>query len=380
MERNIRIIAAKTITKEGQVYLQYTVQSNGDLKTFERPYYGKDGKIDPEVDTILALAKKHADEEVNVFEETEEGFDDYSCEEQENVEEKETLPSYPIRSLTVYTEPHKEAKVNKNYKGMLATGLAGVFAGFFIACAFRACGNVAKSNNPEETYTATTDRNSIVSENTTKLSFLSKAAYTNGVNNLCKYLNEELGFNYQPVDLNSFYYIANMDKITQSTFTELVNECYLPDTDVAIIQSAFNITSDLKTKFGQSGKIDVDFEKIFYDDEMVKVSNDYSEEYNKITTAKIDEKQAVAQAVVDKLEKFMIVEPESGYNTLPVGSEFIFNRIVADIITIKAGEIEVETSQAVMTEINNITDVIKQLGGNFNCLESDQILQNQKTK
>ena len=56
----MRIINAETVLRDGTLYLHYTMEKNGDIKDFERPYYGKDGNVDAEVQQILFLAQKQS--------------------------------------------------------------------------------------------------------------------------------------------------------------------------------------------------------------------------------------------------------------------------------------------------------------------------------
>ncbi len=332
MEKNIRIITAETVVRDGQLYLHYAIENNGIIKDFERPFYGNDGKVDPEVENILFLANKH----------------------NKNDEVK------PVRDLTVYEEPAENAKVSRNYKGLIASGLAGVLIGVGVMAACRSCENKGQVVTPKDDET----NEPVIEQEQNQIIYMTEEQYHNGVNELCNHLNETLGFNYQPVDLNSFYYSANMDKVSEELFNKLVSESYIPDTDIAIIQSTFNITSDLKTKFGQTGKMNIDFDKVFIDEQMVELSNQYSSKYNTIANASTED----IQTILDGLDEFMFEKPEYGYNTLPVGGEFIFNSIISDTIGIKAGEKGVATSAAFNEELSDVTDYVKALQHNLNCM------------
>lgn len=367
---NIRILNAEIADKEGEKYIRYTMEINGLLYDHELPVYDKEGNKNPVVDDILSLAQKKEKPEMVVP--VEEDICDSKEKELSEDEDSE------VENVTVYNEPKKNAKISKETKGYIAAGLAGILIGMGILAIFKGCDS-SKKNDIDSQKDAINDINNQPSieqpkEEELKIVYITEEEYQKGVIELCDHLNEGLGFNYKPVDLNAFYYSANMDNISNELFTKLVNENYLPDTDVDIIQSTFAVASDLITTFGQTGKMDVDFSKIFVNNEMVEVSERYAKEYEKIATS--DSEQI--KDIVTSLENYMIVNPEEEYNTLPVGGQAIFNWTIADTIGIISESKGVATSDAFKEKTDDITRYIKALSGEFECMiveEADKKLQ-----
>lgn len=338
----VRIINAETILRDGTLYLHYTVERNGSIKDFERPYYDKDGDVDPEVQNILLLAKKHLSSNEETKEEEE------SC-----------------KNLVVYQEPSKDAKVSRNYASLVASGLAGVLVGIAIMAGIKGCTKSDVPSKDDKDVPTTPDE--VVSEEETKINYMTEEEYLTNVQILCKYFNEEFGFQYQPKDLNSFYYFANMENIPQDLFDKLVMEGYIPDTDVGILQDAFAIISDLKTKGVQSDTIDFEFDKMFVDKRMIEKAEYYQNVHNKLNTSTKEE----IKSYVTEMDDFMTADVRKGYNLLPVGGRFIFGHIVADVISVKAYQDGICTSEAFDDKINDLTQPMFMMQQSLDCMVVD---------
>ncbi len=359
-----KITNVEVFTKDGQLYVRYNVESNNKVKVFERPYYDKDGKVDPEVENILIIAKQ-------MEKKSEENVDKGS-------KTKEIVPS-PVNNLVVYKEPKTatSSKTTRNILGYIAVGLAGALIAAGIMAGSKSCSKT--QNNDEPASDIDIDNNPVIEQQDdtdTKIVYMTEEQYLNGVQELTNHLNETLGFNYKPVDLNAFYYSANMDNISDELFTKLVAEQYIPDTDTDIILSTFNITSDLRTKFVVDNNIGVDFSKVFVDNDVIQVSEQYKTKYNNIFTQSSQTAAENSKNTLDDINNYMFDDVEAGYNTLPTGGQFVFNCLVSETIGIKAGEMGVSVTPAFESEISDLSDYVNGLRNHLNCttMEPEKVL------
>lgn len=351
MKDNARIINVSTIMKDGQLYLQYTIENNGDIKEFERPYYDQNGNIDPEVANILEIAKK--------------------------IDSRERETEKPVRDLVVYTEPSSKFKISRNTLGTIAAGLAGVLIGVGIMAATRGCSKQQNSVNQD----VPTNDDTVIEQNDDemKISYMTEEEFTSGVKALTNYVNETLGFDYKPVDLTSLYFSANMSHISNDLFKKLVTECYLPDTDMDIALNTLSALDSLQSTIGVEGtskdRIDFDFSKLFVDKTAVEVNEYYKTKYNSVKSAS----KETTQEIVKELESYMFMDSTKGYNNLAAGERLAFNNYVADAIAIAASAKGVSMSSAFDTTINEttVTDYINSLTDKMNCLavtEAEKVL------
>lgn len=361
MENKRKISDVKTIAKDGQLYLQYNVESNGKIKRMERLYYDKNGNIDPEVAAILDIAKKMHEKNKN-----------------DNQDKDIKLPIKSENHVIPYKKPEdfpEKAKVSKNILGYIATGLAGALlaSGIMIAC--HSCDQSSENETQKDELDNLNNEPTIIEqdEEITKIKYISKEQYLNGVQSLTNYLNT-LGFNYQPVDINAFYYSANMDNISNDLFIELVNENYLPDTSDSIIDYTFGVTDDLVT-FALKNKsmADVDFDSIFVDSNVAKVCDYWANKYDAVQNDRtevfknnsINITGSTTESVFNDLFSFVISEPEKGYNILPTGAQFIMDCIIFDPIMAVSQSNGMSYSQPLDYEIHDMSSYVTVLDGNM---------------
>lgn len=356
MENTKKIFNVKTTTKNGQLYLCYSVNSNGQINDFEIPYYDQNGKIDPEVAAILDIAKK-----------SEEKDKDNSEQNSSN-----KLPVKQDTRVTIYKKPEempKSANISKDILGYVAAGLGGVLIGVTIMAACRGCSKQKTTN-----YNSDTDSDTKIEQTEDTIEYISEEEFTNGVKELTSYVNGAFGFTYQPVELTALYYSANMDVISNDLFAKLVSEAYLPDTDMDIAIKTLSVLDSLQSTTGVEGvskdRIDFDFSKLFIRQDAIDINNYYKEKYNAISSASLEQ----IVAIVDELEDYMLMDVTKGYDNLSAGEQLIFNNYVADAISIAANSKDVHTTSAFDTQINNVTvtKYVDSLSGKLACMTAEE--------
>lgn len=425
MKDNVNISNVETISKDGLPYVKYTITIGDVSKNYERPIYNEDGQLDSIAEAVINLANKEREANVvdfaDIEQETEQNknknfgltYEDmqpnvYIPDDEEILEDDNEIEEEPVEvkedhkntkstisNLNVYNEPKNNAKMSRNIVGYIASGLAGSIITLAIlkGCSAKPAktlsddekGNIVKDPVVEEDVNANNSKEDRNPEDT-KIIYLTEEEYHQNVEALTNYLNEEFNFNYKPVDVNAFYYSANIDKIPNDVFKTLVEENYLPDTDIDIVRYAFNITSDLGTLFLKDKKMsNMDFSKIFADNDVVKVCDEWSKNYdavqkNRSTVLKdnnIDTEGSTTEKIYNELIDFVIEEPTKGYNILPTGAKFIMNSIVFEPVMAVAQTNGMPANQPLDYELHDMSSFIKSLDDQFNCVTKDD---EEKTK
>lgn len=380
--------------KDGNMYVSYDKEGLKGISHHEQPYYDEKGEISPEVAVILDKAQKTAEEESKPSETTE--------------TENGVINTYSV--VPYDGKVDKESFFSKN-KHLIAGLLIG---GVITAGIFGICNSCSKEDNSSRDLALLDDNLEQNDEEVLEtVKYITMDEYQNGVKDLCKYLNDDLHFDYLPTDVTSFYYYANMDNIDTDLFNQLVSEGYIQDNEMDIVSSTFKITSALRTKAIKDSKIDFDFSKIFVDSKSIENSINWSKKYNYMlgnyvqfpyfdSFKDLDELEIIdldveydklnkteqeqldsnisttferASEVMDEVESYTVVEPYE-YYALPIGGRDICNWVVLESICIKAGEIGVSHSEAFETEMNDLTRGISNIRANFeDCvLEEEKVL------
>lgn len=293
-------------------------------------------------------------------------------------------------NVAVVAEPSKFAKmkasVKKNSDKIIATGLTIlVVAGAVILY----LSNRNKNNNDTTNTISYTDEE-------LKTIYIDKETYLENVKGLSEYLSEYGNKNIKPVDVNSFYYIANMDNIKPSIFKELVEEGYLPESETDIIISALGIMDDLRDTNALNAingqNANVDYSKIFVNSRTAKVFTESQNKYNvfvetakKSTRGEILEGTQTAIPVRDELTSIATEEDnyELGENTLGVdiqefgtlspAEQFIYNNIHAKTFDILAANYGIDVGGAARTKrINDISNLVVSLREEFSCMPTEE--------
>ncbi len=228
--------------------------------------------------------------------------------------------------LVVYTPQEeiakKKFKLTKNKKVRVVAGtLAFLVLLGAIVLGTRSC---KKDNRNVDTETTVS-----YSDDELKVIYIDKETYLQNVQTLAQYLNNYGNKNVKPVDVNSFYYLANMDNIKSSTFKELVEEGYLPESETDIIIQALGIMDDLRDTVALEGiagkEASVDYSKIFVNSRTAKVFSSAQDVYNDaVRTSQGDTRDSILEdksaPIKDQLTKLGEIEDnyELGENTLNV--------------------------------------------------------------
>lgn len=215
----------------------------------------------------------------------------------------------------------KKFKLTKENKSRVVAGsLAFLILVGAIALGVKSCKKDGKSGS---------DTTISYTEEELKVIYIDKETYQKNVQSLAQYLNEYGNKNVKPVDLNSFYYLANMDNIKSSTFKELVDEGYLPESETDIIIQALGVMDDLRDTVALEGiagkEASVDYSKIFVNSRTAKVFSSTQDLYNNaVKTAQGDTRDSILEdknaPIKDQLTKLGEIEDnyELGENTLDV--------------------------------------------------------------
>lgn len=356
MNRNIKITNVKTVERDGEIYVQYSIFNNGKIDDFERPMYDKNGNTDPEVANLLALAKKH-EEQASA----------------EVVTEEEVTPEQ--KKLVVYKEKGFFAK---NWK-LITTGLAGVALGAAIVLLANSC----------ETEVPKTDDIPVEDQidDQMTITYMTQDDYIQGVKDLNRYLNETLGYKYQGMDLTCFYYICNMENVSNDLLAMLLSEGFLPNNENQIMQESFNISADLINKSIENylaGKeTNIDYSKMFMDENVVKVFNKGQDQFNSMIGA--DTK--TMEEIMTKQNNYVLgLDSIDGktINTMPVGAVDMYHLLVSTTLDIAGGlgdltsEVPVgvsvggEARQSIITDNTKLCNALNQEFINLMVNEADK--------
>lgn len=228
--------------------------------------------------------------------------------------------------ITVYTPQEeiakKKFKLTKNKKVRVVAGtLAFLVLLGAIVLGARSCKKDNRNTGAETTVSYSDDELKVI--------YIDKETYLQNVQTLAQYLNNYGNKNVKPVDVNSFYYLANMDNIKSSTFKELVEEGYLPESETDIIIQALGIMDDLRDTVALEGiagkEASVDYSKIFVNSRTAKVFSSAQDVYNDaVRTSQGDTRDSILEdksaPIKDQLTKLGEIEDnyELGENTLNV--------------------------------------------------------------
>lgn len=214
---------------------------------------------------------------------------------------------------------NKKFKLNKDKTKRIIAGTLAVLviAGSSILI-FKSCSK-NKDNGNSISYT----------DEELKTIYINKETYLKNVQTLTEYLNTYGNSNIKPVDVNSFYYLANMDNIKNSVFKELVDEGYLPESETDIIISSLGIMDDLRDTVALNGikgtEATVDYSKIFVNSRTAKVFASAQNIYNDaVRTSQGDTRDSILEdknaPIKEQLTKLGEIEDnyELGENTLEV--------------------------------------------------------------
>lgn len=228
--------------------------------------------------------------------------------------------------IVVYTPQEemakKKFKLTKNKKVRVVAGtLAFLVLLGAIVLGARSCKKDNRNAGTETTVSYSDDELKVI--------YIDKETYLQNVQTLSQYLNNYGNKNVKPVDVNSFYYLANMDNIKSSTFKELVEEGYLPESETDIIIQALGIMDDLRDTVALEGiagkEASVDYSKIFVNSRTAKVFSSAQNVYNDaVRTSQGDTRDSILEdksaPIKDQLTKLGEIEDnyELGENTLNV--------------------------------------------------------------
>lgn len=287
----------------------------------------------------------------------------------------------------------KEEMAKKNFKlkkdkkrKTIAGTLAVIVVAGSIILAFKSCKKDKKVN---------TDVKSSVSYSDEELKtiYIDKETYLQNVQSLAQYLNSYGNKNVKPVDLNSFYYLANMDNIKSSTFKELVEEGYLPESETDIIIKALGIMDDLRDTVALEGiagkEASVDYSKIFVSSRTARVFSSAQDLYNDaVRTSKGDTRDSILEdknaPIKTQLTQLGEMEDnyELGENTLDVNipefgtlsaaEQVIYYNLQSKTFDILLANYGVSVGgEARDYRIDDIANLVVSLRGEFACLQDE---------
>lgn len=349
MENNQRIKNFNTFTKDGEIWVSYCTGENGE-NYHERPMYNEMGEVDPEVANIMFKANESAEEVIDENEVLEETI----------VSDSVALVPTKTGEVIVYNTP-ENSELDKGfmdkYGHLIGVGLAGILIGASIVALAKGC-----ENDKNHVILPNPDADSTIEQEVETIKYITKDEYIDGVKTFTQSLNTNYGFTYQPSQLTSFYYVANMENISDELFADLVKEGYIPDTISKLLVNTFEVTGSVRTKNLQTGISNLDYEKLFVDGNMAEVAETWEAKYN--ACADLES----MPAVLAELEDFVIVSPESGYNELPTGGREIFNWTIGESIYTKAEFNGVEATTALKEESADMTTVMTVYSNEFACI------------
>lgn len=292
-------------------------------------------------------------------------------------------------SVVVAVPKEKMAKkkfklVKDNKKRIIAGTLAVlVVAGSIILI----CKSCSKDKNEDNKTTIS------YTEDELRTIYIDKENYLKNVKSLTEYLNTYGNSNVKPVDVNSFYYLANMDNIKSSVFKELVDEGYLPESETDIIISSLGIMDDLRDTISLNGikgvEATVDYSKIFVNSRTAKVFTAAQTLYNDVVkTSQGDTRDSILEdknaPIKEQLTKLGEIEDnyQLGENTLEAdvqefgtlspAEQVIYNNIQAKSYDILLANYGVSVGgKARDTRIEDISNLVVSLRDEFACLTDE---------
>ncbi len=295
--------------------------------------------------------------------------------------------------ITVYTPQEeiakKKFKLTKNKKVRVVAGTLAflVLLGAIVLGARSCKKDRSAGNNTTVSY----------SDDELKVIYIDKETYLQNVQSLAQYLNNYGNKNVKPVDVNSFYYLANMDNIKSSTFKELVEEGYLPESETDIIIQALGIMDDLRDTVALEGiagkEASVDYSKIFVNSRTAKVFSSAQDVYNDaVRTSQGDTRDSILEdksaPIKTQLNKLGEIEDnyELGENTLNVdvpefgtlsaAEQVLYYNLQSKTFDILLANYGVSVGgQARDHRIDDISNLVVSLRDEFACLKDE----NEKT-
>lgn len=292
--------------------------------------------------------------------------------------------------LVVYTPQEemakKKFKLTKNKKVRVVAGtLAFLVLLGAIVLGARSCKKDNRNTGTETTVSYSDDELKVI--------YIDKETYLQNVQTLAQYLNNYGNKNVKPVDVNSFYYLANMDNIKSSTFKELVEEGYLPESETDIIIQALGIMDDLRDTVALEGiagkEASVDYSKIFVNSRTAKVFSSAQDVYNDaVRTSQGDTRDSILEdksaPVKDQLTKLGEIEDnyELGENTLNVdipefgtlsaAEQVLYYNLQSKTFDILLANYGVSVGgQARDYRIDDISNLVVSLRDEFACLQDE---------
>lgn len=305
------------------------------------------------------------------------------AQQQETVD---TVTEQPVKvAMPKEKMAKKKFKLVKDKKRRIIAGTLSilVLAGVIVLC-FKSCSKNKASNNTVS-YT----------DEELKTIYIDKETYLNNVQTLTEYLNGYGNKNIKPVDVNSFYYLANMDNIKSSVFEELVDEGYLPESETDIIISALGIMDDLRDKIALDGiagkEASFDYSKMFVNTRTAKVFSAAQDLYNDVVkTSQGDTRDSILddndknKSIKEQLTKLGEMEDnyELGENTLDLNiqefgtlspaEQVIYNNIQAKTYDILLANYGVSVGgKARDNRIEDISNLVVSLREEFACLTNE---------
>lgn len=303
------------------------------------------------------------------------------------VQEGENTKSSQIVVYTPQEEiAKKKFKLTKNKKVRVVAGtLAFLVLLGAIVLGTRSCKKDNRNTNTETTVSYSDDELKVI--------YIDKETYLQNVQTLTQYLNNYGNKNVKPVDVNSFYYLANMDNIKSSTFKELVEEGYLPESETDIIIQALGIMDDLRDTVALEGiagkEASVDYSKIFVNSRTAKVFSSAQDVYNDaVRTSQGDTRDSILEdksaPIKDQLTKLGEVEDnyELGENTLnadipefgtlSAAEQVLYYNLQSKTFDILLANYGVSVGgQARDYRIDDISNLVVSLRDEFACLQDE---------
>ena len=219
------------------------------------------------------------------------------------------------------------------------------------------------------------------------ITYMTQDEYMQGVKNLKNYLNDTLGYKYQGVDLTCFYYICNMENVSDELLGLLLSEGFLPNNENQIMQDAFNVASDLINKSLENylaGNItNIDYSKMFVNENVVNVFTEGQGQFNSMIG--VDTK--IMEEIMTKQNNYVFgLDTIDGktINTMPVGALDMYHLLVSTPLDIAGGlgdftsEVPVgvsvggEARQSIISDNTKLCNALNQAFINLSIDETDK--------
>lgn len=232
------------------------------------------------------------------------------------------------------------------------------------------------------------------SEEELKTIYIDKETYLKNVQILTQYLNTYGNSNIKPVDVNSFYYLANSGNIKKSVFKELIDEGYLPESETDIIINALGIMDDLRDTValnGINGEVATfDYSKIFVNSRTAQVFASAQDLYNEAVTVSQqdtrdsildDEESSIREQLIEigqKEDNYELGENTldttiQEFGTLSPAEQFIYHNLQSKTYNILLANYGVSVGgEARANRIEDISNLVVSLRDEFACLEEEE--------